>query len=140
MYHALGLNAGRIVAVKRKRFESRGGGNCAVYAGGLPGQAVGAPEYEGTAMDKKTSRNAANGPLNGPLRQTFEEFGKLNEKLVTSYVFRIAEGPDQGLGFLHRSDVHRKIHPLERHTRPGSREPLSPPSTPTPRSSHAQLG
>ena len=93
MYHALGLNAGRIVAVKRKGRESRGGGNCAVYGGGLPGQAVGVPEYEGTAMDKKTSRYAANGPLNGPLRHPFEEFGKLNEKLGMSYVFRIAKGP-----------------------------------------------
>ena len=93
MYHALGLNTGRIVAVKRKGLESRGGGNCAVYVGCLPGQAVGVPEYEGTAMDKKTSRYAANGPLNGPLRHPFEEFGKLNEKLVMSYVFRIAKGP-----------------------------------------------
>ena len=52
-------------------------------------------------MDKKTSRYATNGPLG----QTPKEFGKLNEKLVTRYVFGILEGPD----LLHRNDVHRKI-------------------------------
>ena len=54
-------------------------------------------------MGEKTSRYTASGPL----RQTFKEFGKLNEKLVRSDVFGILEGPD--LKLLHRSDVHRKI-------------------------------
>ena len=41
-------------------------------------------------MGKKTSRYAANGPLG----ETVKEFGKLEEKLVTRYVFGILEGPD----------------------------------------------
>jgi serine/threonine protein kinase len=38
---------------------------------------------------------------NGSLGQTLKAFGKLNEKLVASYVFKILEGLD----YLHRSDV-----------------------------------
>ncbi|KAI9431392.1 kinase-like domain-containing protein [Lactarius indigo] len=38
---------------------------------------------------------------NGSLGQTLNAFGKLNEKLVASYVFKILEGLD----YLHRSDV-----------------------------------
>ena len=44
-----------------------------------------------------TSRYAENGTLG----QTFKAFGKLNEKLVASYVFKILEGLD----YLHHSDV-----------------------------------
>jgi serine/threonine protein kinase len=38
---------------------------------------------------------------NGSLGQTLKAFGKLNEKLVASYVVKILEGLD----YLHRSDV-----------------------------------
>ena len=38
---------------------------------------------------------------NGSLGQTLKAFGKLNEKLVASYVFKILEGLD----YLHHSDV-----------------------------------
>ena len=38
---------------------------------------------------------------NGSLGQTLKAFGKLNEKLVASYVFKILEGLD----YLHQSDV-----------------------------------
>ena len=31
---------------------------------------------------------------NGYLKQKLEEFGKLSEKLVASYVFQVLEGPD----------------------------------------------
>ena len=105
VYRAVGLNAGRIVAVKQIGLEGQGSGNCVVYAGSLPGQAVVAPYPEGMAMDEKTSRYT----VIGPLRQTVKGFGKVKKKLVTGFVFGILEGPDQGPDFLHRSDIHRKI-------------------------------
>lgn len=44
----------------------------------------------GLASDGIACRYATNGYL----KQKLEEFGKLSEKLVASYVFQVLEGPD----------------------------------------------
>ncbi|KAG5641912.1 hypothetical protein DXG03_003979 [Asterophora parasitica] len=58
-------------------------------------------KYEGMARDADTLSIVLEYAENGSLGQTLKAFGKLNERLVASYVVKILEG----LHYLHRSDV-----------------------------------
>ncbi|KAF9075358.1 hypothetical protein BDP27DRAFT_1315932 [Rhodocollybia butyracea] len=105
VYRALNLNTGQMVAVKRIRLE------------GLKEEEVmqlmrevdlvkrlshpSIIKYEGMHRDKDTLSIVLEYAENGSLGQTVKAFGKLNEKLVASYVVRILEG----LHYLHQSDV-----------------------------------
>ncbi|KAH9028019.1 hypothetical protein EDB83DRAFT_2319580 [Lactarius deliciosus] len=105
VYRALNLNTGQMVAVKRIGLE------------GLKEEEISQlmrevdlvkrlshpsiVKYEGMARDENTLSIALEYAENGSLGQTLKAFGKLNEKLVASYVFKILEGLD----YLHRSDV-----------------------------------
>ncbi|KAI0260099.1 kinase-like domain-containing protein [Gloeopeniophorella convolvens] len=105
VYRALNLNTGQMVAVKRISLE------------GLKEEEVmqlmrevdlvkmlshpSIVKYEGMARDEGTLSIVLEYAENGSLGQTLKAFGKLNEKLVASYVVKILEGLD----YLHRSDV-----------------------------------
>ncbi|KAJ3839692.1 Pkinase-domain-containing protein [Lentinula raphanica] len=105
VYRALNLNTGQMVAVKRIRLE------------GLKEEEVtqlmrevdlvkrlshpSIIKYEGMHRDSDTLSIVLEYAENGSLGQTVKAFGKLNEKLVASYVVRILEG----LHYLHQSDV-----------------------------------
>ncbi|KAF8825708.1 hypothetical protein HHX47_DHR6000200 [Lentinula edodes] len=105
VYRALNLNTGQMVAVKRIRLE------------GLKEEEVtqlmrevdlvkrlshpSIIKYEGMHRDADTLSIVLEYAENGSLGQTVKAFGKLNEKLVASYVVRILEG----LHYLHQSDV-----------------------------------
>ncbi|ESK96507.1 cell division control protein [Moniliophthora roreri MCA 2997] len=105
VYRALNLNTGQMVAVKRIRLE------------GLKEEEVtqlmkevdlvkrlshpSIVKYEGMARDADTLSIVLEYAENGSLGQTLKAFGKLNERLVASYVVRILEG----LHYLHQSDV-----------------------------------
>ncbi|KAK0467032.1 STE/STE11/cdc15 protein kinase [Desarmillaria tabescens] len=58
-------------------------------------------KYEGMARDTDTLSIVLEYAENGSLGQTLKAFGKLNERLVASYVVKILEG----LHYLHTSDV-----------------------------------
>ncbi|KAI9434153.1 hypothetical protein H4582DRAFT_2060347 [Lactarius indigo] len=58
-------------------------------------------KYEGMARDENTLSIVLEYAESDSLGQTLNAFGKLNEKLVASYVFKIL----QGLDYLRRSDV-----------------------------------
>ncbi|TFY53358.1 hypothetical protein EVG20_g10152, partial [Dentipellis fragilis] len=105
VYRALNLNTGQMVAVKRIGLE------------GLKEEEVtqlmrevdlvkslshpSIVKYEGMARDEMTLSIVLEYAENGSLGQTLKAFGKLNERLVASYVVKILEG----LHYLHRSDV-----------------------------------
>ncbi|TFK29664.1 hypothetical protein FA15DRAFT_663822 [Coprinopsis marcescibilis] len=105
VYRALNLNTGHTVAVKRIRLE------------GLKEEEVtqlmrevdlvkslshpSIVKYEGMARDENTLSIVLEYAENGSLGQTLKAFGKLNERLVASYVVKILEG----LHYLHTSDV-----------------------------------
>ncbi|KAH9022684.1 hypothetical protein EDB85DRAFT_2119745 [Lactarius pseudohatsudake] len=105
VYRALNLNTGQMVAVKRIGLE------------GLKEEEISQlmrevdlvkrlshpsiVKYEGMTRDENTLSIVLEYAENGSLGQTLKAFGKLNEKLVASYVFKILEGLD----YLHRSDV-----------------------------------
>ncbi|KAG2011848.1 STE/STE11 protein kinase [Coprinopsis cinerea AmutBmut pab1-1] len=105
VYRALNLNTGQMVAVKRIRLE------------GLKEEEVtqlmrevdlvkslshpSIVKYEGMARDEDTLSIVLEYAENGSLGQTLKAFGKLNERLVASYVVKILEG----LHYLHTSDV-----------------------------------
>ncbi|KAF7308778.1 Cell division control protein [Mycena kentingensis (nom. inval.)] len=105
VYRALNLNTGQMVAVKRIRLE------------GLKEEEVtqlmrevdlvkrlshpSIVKYEGMARDEDTLSIVLEYAENGSLGQTLRAFGKLNERLVASYVVKILEG----LHYLHSSDV-----------------------------------
>ncbi|KAN0138154.1 hypothetical protein V8E53_004043 [Lactarius tabidus] len=105
VYRALNLNTGQMVAVKRIGLE------------GLKEEEISQlmrevdlvkrlshpsiVKYEGMARDENTLSIVLEYAENGSLGQILKVFGKLNEKLVASYVFKILEGLD----YLHRSDV-----------------------------------
>jgi serine/threonine protein kinase len=57
--------------------------------------------YERTARDENTLSIVFKYTENGSLGQTLKVFGKLNEKLVASYVFKILEWFD----YLYQSDL-----------------------------------
>ncbi|KAJ3561138.1 hypothetical protein NP233_g10378 [Leucocoprinus birnbaumii] len=105
VYRALNLTSGQMVAVKRIRL------------GGLKEDDIstlmrevdlvkslshpGIVKYEGMARDEDTLSIVLEYAENGSLAHTLKAFGKLNEKLVASYVVKILEG----LHYLHQSDV-----------------------------------
>ncbi|KAI0046488.1 hypothetical protein FA95DRAFT_1669085 [Auriscalpium vulgare] len=105
VYRALNLNTGQMVAVKRIGLE------------GLKEEEVtqlmkevdlvkslshpSIVKYEGMARDENTLSIVLEYAENGSLGQTLKAFGKLNERLVASYVVKILEGLD----YLHQSDV-----------------------------------
>ncbi|KZT20097.1 hypothetical protein NEOLEDRAFT_1151562 [Neolentinus lepideus HHB14362 ss-1] len=105
VYRALNLNTGQMVAVKRIRLE------------GLKEDEIsqlmrevdllkslshpGIVKYEGMARDDDTLSIVLEYAENGSLGQTIKAFGKLNERLVASYVVKILEGLD----YLHQNDV-----------------------------------
>ncbi|PFH51771.1 hypothetical protein AMATHDRAFT_58237 [Amanita thiersii Skay4041] len=105
VYRALNLSTGQTVAVKQIRLE------------GLKEDEVselmrevnlykrlshpGIVKYEGMARDEETLSIVLEYAENGSLGQTLKAFGKLNERLVASYVVKILEG----LHYLHGEDV-----------------------------------
>ncbi|THU78895.1 kinase-like protein [Dendrothele bispora CBS 962.96] len=105
VYRALNLNTLKMVAVKHIRLE------------GLKEEEVtrlmrevdlvkrlshpSIVKYEGMHRDSDTLSIVLEYAENGSLAHTVKSFGKLNEKLVASYVVRILEG----LHYLHQSDV-----------------------------------
>lgn len=105
VYRALNLNTGQMVAVKR------------ISLSGLKEEEIsqlmkevdllkslshpGIVKYEGMARDQDTLSIVLEFAENGSLGQTLKAFGKLNERLVASYVVKILEG----LHYLHQSDV-----------------------------------
>lgn len=105
VYRALNLNTGQMVAVKRIRLEGLKEDEIStlmrevdlVKSLSHPGIV----KYEGMARDEDTLSIVLEYAENGSLAHTLRAFGKLNEKLVASYVVKILEG----LHYLHRSDV-----------------------------------
>ncbi|KAH9984899.1 hypothetical protein BJV77DRAFT_965843 [Russula vinacea] len=105
VYRALNLNTGQMVAVKRIGLD------------GLKEEEISQlmrevdlvkrlthpsiVKYEGMARDENALSIVLEYAENGSLGQTLKAFGKLNEKLVASYVVKILEGLD----YLHQSDV-----------------------------------
>lgn len=105
VYRALNLNTGQMVAIKR------------IPVDGLKEEEImqlmkevelvkrlshpSIVKYEGMARDQDTLSIVLEYAENGSLGQTLKAFGKLNEKLVASYVVKILEG----LHYLHQSDV-----------------------------------
>lgn len=105
MYRALNLNTGQMVAVKRIGLEGLKEDEIAQLMREVDlVKRLSHPsivKYEGMARDANTLSIVLEYAENGSLGQTLKAFGKLNEKLVASYVFKILEGLD----YLHRSDV-----------------------------------
>lgn len=105
VYRALNLSTGQTVAVKQIRLE------------GLKEAEVtelmrevniykrlshpGIVRYEGMTRDDETLSIVLEYAENGSLGQTLKSYGKLNERLVASYVAKILEG----LHYLHGQDV-----------------------------------
>ncbi|KAI9449935.1 Pkinase-domain-containing protein [Lactarius psammicola] len=105
VYRALNLNTGQMVAVKRIGLEGLKEEEIAQLMREVDlVKRLSHPsivKYEGMARDENTLSIVLEYAENGSLGQTLKAFGKLNEKLVASYVFKILEGLD----YLHRSDV-----------------------------------
>ncbi|KAH9973475.1 hypothetical protein BGW80DRAFT_241207 [Lactifluus volemus] len=105
VYRALNLNTGQMVAVKRIGLDGLKEEEIAQLMREVDlVKRLSHPsivKYEGMARDKNTLSIILEYAENGSLGQTLKAFGKLNEKLVASYVVKILEGLD----YLHRSDV-----------------------------------
>lgn len=105
VYRALNLNTGQMVAVKRIGLEGLKEEEIAQLMREVDlVKRLSHPsivKYEGMARDENTLSIVLEYAENGSLGQTLKAFGKLNEKLVASYVVKILEGLD----YLHRSDV-----------------------------------
>ncbi|KZV64677.1 hypothetical protein PENSPDRAFT_656389, partial [Peniophora sp. CONT] len=105
VYRALNLNTGQMVAVKRisleglKEEEVRQLMKEVDLVKSLRHPSI--VKYEGMARDKDTLSIVLEYAENGSLGQTLKAFGKLNERLVASYVVKILEGLD----YLHQSHV-----------------------------------
>ncbi|KAK2463521.1 hypothetical protein APHAL10511_004272 [Amanita phalloides] len=105
VYRALNLSTGQMVAVKQIRLEGLKEAEVAelmrevnIYRSlSHPGIV----RYEGMARDKETLSIVLEYAENGSLGQTLKAFGRLNERLVASYVVKILEG----LHYLHGQDV-----------------------------------
>ncbi|KAF9006142.1 hypothetical protein BDQ17DRAFT_1423841 [Cyathus striatus] len=105
VYRALNLNTGQTVAVKRIRLEGLKEDeiNTLMREVDLV-KSLSHPsivKYEGMARDNDTLSIVLEYAENGSLGQTLKAFGKLNERLVASYVVKILEG----LHYLHGCDV-----------------------------------
>ncbi|OCH87395.1 hypothetical protein OBBRIDRAFT_160313 [Obba rivulosa] len=105
VYRALNLNTGQMVAVKRIRLEGLKEEEIAQLMKEVDlVKSLSHPsivKYEGMARDNDTLSIVLEYAENGSLGQTLRAFGKLNERLVASYVVKILEG----LHYLHQSDV-----------------------------------
>ncbi|EMD38930.1 hypothetical protein CERSUDRAFT_112640 [Gelatoporia subvermispora B] len=105
VYRALNLNTGQMVAVKRIRLEGLKEEEIAQLMKEVDlVKSLSHPsivKYEGMARDADTLSIVLEYAENGSLGQTLRAFGKLNERLVASYVVKILEGLD----YLHQSDV-----------------------------------
>ncbi|KAE9388787.1 hypothetical protein BT96DRAFT_947360 [Gymnopus androsaceus JB14] len=110
VYRALNLNTGQMVAVKRIQLEGLEEEEVAQLVHELDlVKKLSHPsiiKYEGIHRDADTLSIVLEYAENGSLDQTVKEFGKLDERLVASYVVRILEG----LHYLHKNDViHRNL-------------------------------
>ncbi|KAL0065795.1 Protein kinase of the Mitotic Exit Network [Marasmius tenuissimus] len=105
VYRALNLNTGQMVAVKRIRLDGLNEEEVTQLMKEVDlVKRLSHPsivKYEGMARDADTLSIVLEYAENGSLGQTLKAFGKLNERLVASYVVRILEG----LHYLHQSDV-----------------------------------
>ncbi|KXN87406.1 Cytokinesis protein sepH [Leucoagaricus sp. SymC.cos] len=105
VYRALNLNTGQMVAVKRIRLEGLKEDEISTLMREVDlVRSLSHPsivKYEGMARDEDTLSIVLEYAENGSLAHTLKAFGKLNEKLVASYVVKILEG----LHYLHQSDV-----------------------------------
>ncbi|KAF8892268.1 hypothetical protein BD779DRAFT_1670592 [Infundibulicybe gibba] len=105
VYRALNLNTGQMVAVKRIRLEGLKEDEVTTLMREVDlVKSLSHPsivKYEGMARDADTLSIILEYAENGSLGQTLKAFGKLNERLVASYVVKILEG----LHYLHQSDV-----------------------------------
>ncbi|TDL14605.1 kinase-like protein, partial [Rickenella mellea] len=105
VYRALNLNTGQMVAVKRIRVEGLSEDEIQQLMGEVELlKRLSHPsivKYEGMSRDSDTLNIILEYAENGSLGQTLKAFGKLNERLVASYVVKILEG----LHYLHQSDV-----------------------------------
>ncbi|KAK0488943.1 STE/STE11/cdc15 protein kinase [Armillaria novae-zelandiae] len=105
VYRALNLNTGQMVAVKRIRLEGLKEDEVTTLMREVDlVKRLSHPsivKYEGMARDTDTLSIVLEYAENGSLGQTLKAFGKLNERLVASYVVKILEG----LHYLHTSDV-----------------------------------
>ncbi|KAF9482547.1 Pkinase-domain-containing protein [Pholiota conissans] len=105
VYRALNLNTGQMVAVKRIRLEGLKEEEVTTLMREVHlVKSLSHPsivKYEGMARDDDTLSIVLEYAENGSLGQTLKAFGKLNERLVASYVVKILEG----LHYLHTSDV-----------------------------------
>ncbi|CAK5267814.1 unnamed protein product [Mycena citricolor] len=105
VYRAMNLNTGQMVAVKRIRLEGLKEDEVTTLMREVDlVKRLSHPsivKYEGMARDQDTLNIVLEYVENGSLGQTLKAFGKLNERLVASYVVKILEG----LHYLHSSDV-----------------------------------
>ncbi|KAK6992189.1 cell division control protein [Favolaschia claudopus] len=105
VYRALNLNTGQMVAVKRIRLEGLKEDEVTTLMREVDlVKSLSHPsivKYEGMARDQDTLSIVLEYAENGSLGQTLKAFGKLNERLVASYVVKILEG----LHYLHASEV-----------------------------------
>ncbi|KAI0322777.1 hypothetical protein OF83DRAFT_1048659 [Amylostereum chailletii] len=105
VYRALNLNTGQMVAVKRIGLEGLKEDEVTQLMREVDlVKSLSHPsivKYEGMARDDNTLSIVLEYAENGSLGQTLKAFGKLNERLVASYVVKILEGLD----YLHQSDV-----------------------------------
>ncbi|KAF9047085.1 hypothetical protein BDZ89DRAFT_25562 [Hymenopellis radicata] len=105
VYRALNLNTGQMVAVKRIRLEGLKEDEVTTLMREVDlVKRLSHPsivKYEGMARDENTLSIVLEYAENGSLGQTLKAFGKLNERLIASYVVKILEG----LHYLHESDV-----------------------------------
>ncbi|KAH7926017.1 hypothetical protein BV22DRAFT_388481 [Leucogyrophana mollusca] len=105
VYRALNLNTGQMVAVKRIRLEGLKEDEVTQLMREVDlMKRLSHPsivKYEGMARDEDTLNIVLEYAESGSLGQTLKAFGKLNERLVASYVVKILEG----LHYLHGCDV-----------------------------------
>ncbi|KAG5654371.1 hypothetical protein H0H81_003829 [Sphagnurus paluster] len=105
VYRALNLNTGQMVAVKRIRLEGLKEDEVTTLMREVDlVKSLSHPsivKYEGMARDADTLSIVLEYAENGSLGQTLKSFGKLNERLVASYVIKILEG----LHYLHQCEV-----------------------------------
>ncbi|KAF7308499.1 hypothetical protein HMN09_00698900 [Mycena chlorophos] len=105
VYRALNLNTGQLAAVKRIRLERLSEQEITQLMRQLAiAKSLSHPnivKYQGLARDEDTLSIVLEYAENGSLGHALKAFGKLNERLVASYVVKILEG----LHYLHSSDV-----------------------------------
>ncbi|KAF8058180.1 protein kinase [Lyophyllum atratum] len=105
VYRALNINTGQMVAIKHIRLEGWKEDEVTTLMREVDlVKSLSHPsivKYEGMARDADTLSIVLEYAGNGSLGQTLKTFGKLNERLVASYVVKILEG----LQYLHQSDV-----------------------------------